>query len=312
MPDLYDKLFIEPMLIGHETEPFDSEDYIFELKLDGVRGIAFVDPKKVILRNKRNKDVTDIYPELQDIRKAVKKKCILDGEFIVLKNGKPDFSGIQKRSLMSDSFKINLAIKKFRVEFVAYDILYCDGKDLTSLPLMERKKVLDKNIKEGNGLSISRYIETYGVKFFELAKLQELEGIVAKEKTSKYFQGKRTKTWKKIKFMQDEDLIICGYVEEEGTIKDLVLGYYDTKGILHSRGKIALGISKIEQSIIKEYAKKNKVKKPWFEDMSQDIIWLKLQLVGTAHYMHLTKNGHMRQPVWKGLRDDKDAKDCIS
>ena len=105
--------------------------------------------------------------------------------------------------------------------------------------------------------------------------------------------------------MQDEDLLICGYQpNEDGKVKDLILGYYDEKGTLKCRGKVYLGISKEERKIISEFAKKNTVKKPWF-DKYKNVVWLKPELVGTAHFMHETENGGMRQPVWKGLRDDK-------
>ena len=100
--------------------------------------------------------------------------------------------------------------------------------------------------------------------------------------------------------MQDEDLLICGYQpDENGYPKDLILGYYDDKGELKCRGKVYLGVSKAEQKIIAEFAKKNTVKRPWF-DKYKNVVWLKPQLVGTVQYMHETESGGMRQPVWKG------------
>ncbi len=293
------------MLLHEVKEPFDDEDYIYELKLDGIRCVAYIEPKSVSLQNKRFKELTPIYPELSDICKCVKKRVILDGELVVLTNGKPDFFALQRRSLMTDSFRISLAAKKNPVQFAAYDILYCDGKDLTDMPLMERKKILSENVKEGFNLSISRYVSTTGVAFFELAKEENLEGIVAKKKDGLYHIGKRTHDWIKIKVMQDEDLLVLGYQpDEDGKVKDLILGYYDNKGKLKCRGKVYLGVSKAEQRIIAEFAKKNTVKKQWF-DKYKNVVWLKPQLVGTAHFMHETESGGMRQPIWKGLRDDK-------
>ncbi len=305
MSDLFEEKNISPMLLHEVKEPFDDEDYIYELKLDGIRCVAYIEPKSVSLQNKRFKELTPIYPELSDICKCVKKRVILDGELVVLTNGKPDFFALQRRSLMTDSFRISLAAKKNPVQFAAYDILYCDGKDLTDMPLMERKKILSENVKEGFNLSISRYVSTTGVAFFELAKEENLEGIVAKKKDGLYHIGKRTHDWIKIKVMQDEDLLVLGYQpDEDGKVKDLILGYYDNKGKLKCRGKVYLGVSKAEQRIIAEFAKKNTVKKQWF-DKYKNVVWLKPQLVGTAHFMHETESGGMRQPIWKGLRDDK-------
>lgn len=303
MCDLFEDKNISPMLLHEVKEPFDDKEYIYELKLDGIRCIAYIDTNSVVLQNKRFKDLTEIYPELSEVNKCVKKKVILDGELVVLTDGKPDFYALQKRSLMGDKFKRSLAARKKPVQFVAYDILYCDGNVLTDKPLMERKEVLSKEIAEKNNLSVSRYIEKDGIAFFNLAKQEELEGIVAKKKDGKYHIGKRTHDWIKIKVMQDEDLIILGYQpDDEGNVKDLILGYYDEKDKLQCRGKVYLGISKEEKKVILEYAKRNKVTKPWFEKY-KEAIWIKPELIGTAHFMHETENGGMRQPVWKGLRE---------
>ena len=205
---------------------------------------------------------------------------------------------------MSDEFRIKLAAKNDPVQFVAYDILYLDGKDLTVKPLMERKEMLNKAVTEGHGLSISRYIEKNGIAFFELAKQEKLEGIVAKKKDGLYHIGKRTHGWVKIKVMQDEDLFVCGYQpDENGNVKDLILGYYDDNDKLQCRGKVYLGVSESDRKITGEFAKKNTVKRPWFEKY-KNAVWLKPELIGTAHFMNETENGGMRQPVWKGLRTD--------
>ena len=304
MADLFHDKNISPMLLNEVKEPFDDKDYIYELKLDGIRCIAYLG-KGVELQNKRFKEVTAIYPELSGMSNCVKKNTVLDGELVVLLDGKPDFYALQKRSLMTDKFRIKLAAKKNPVQFAAYDILYYDGEDLTDKPLIERKSLLQAKVSEGNGLSISRYIEEQGIVFFNLAKEQDLEGIVAKKKDGLYHIGKRTSDWIKIKVMQDEDLLILGYQpDEDGVPKDLILGYYDEMGKLQCRGKVYLGVSKEERAIILKFAKKNTVKTPWFEKY-KNVIWLKPELVGTAHFMHETESGGMRQPVWKGLRDDK-------
>ena len=304
MADLFEEKNISPMLLNEVKEPFDNEDCIYELKLDGIRCVAYIEPKLVTLQNKRFKDLTPIYPELNDICNCVKKRVILDGELVVMTDGKPDFYALQKRSLMGDKFRISLAAKKNPVQFVAYDILYFDGKDLTDKPLMERKAIISQAVTEGHNLSVSRWIEKNGIAFFELAKKENLEGIVAKKKNGLYHIGKRTSDWIKIKVMQDEDLLVLGYQpDENGKVKDLILGYYDESGELKCRGKVYLGVSKAEQKIIANFAKKNTVKRPWF-DKYKNVKWLKPQLVVTVQYMHETESGGMRQPVWKGLRED--------
>ena len=169
--------------LNEVKEPFDDDDYIYELKLDGIRCVAYIEPKSVTLQNKRFKDLIPIYPELSDICKCVKKKVILDGELVVLTDGKPDFYALQKRSLMGDKFKILLAAKKNPVQFVAYDILYFDGKDLTDKPLMERKEILSKNIKEGFNLSISRYVSITALLFSSLQRKKTWRASLPRKRT---------------------------------------------------------------------------------------------------------------------------------
>lgn len=146
--NLFDEKNIHPMLIGEDASAFDDKNFIFETKWDGERCIAYLDPKLgTELRNKRNVKMLSKVPELSEIHKQVKKKCILDGELMVLKNGKPDFYEIQKRSLMSNQFRIQLASKQYPATFIAFDILYVDDKDITLQTLAERKSALKKCFK---------------------------------------------------------------------------------------------------------------------------------------------------------------------
>ncbi len=195
----FDNKSLKPMLIGEEREAFDSEDYIFELKLNGSRCFAYVDYDSVDFRNARNINCNHRFPELSSLYIQVKKKCILDGELIILIGGKPDFHELQRRSLLRDDFKIKLASQKYAASYTVFDILFLEDDFINDLPLMERKKILAQNIYENNRLAISRYIFEYGIEFHNLAKKSDLEGIVAKKKNSKYYFGKKTKDWINIK-----------------------------------------------------------------------------------------------------------------
>lgn len=295
------------MLLESEKLPFNDKDYIYELKLDGIRCVAYLDSDKTILRNKRNKDITSVYPELNNIHKQAKEKCIIDGELVVIsKNGTPDFFALQKRSLLTDKFRIEIESEKTKVHFVAYDILFLKDKELINKPLLERKELLKKTIKENEFLSISRYIEEKGIELFNQTKKLNLEGIVAKKKDSVYELGKRSKNWIKIKNLLDEDFIVCGIkLDDTGKIKDLILGDFDKQGNLQYRGKVNATISKEEKNLLLDFASKNKIKKPLFEQLKdKDIIWINPNLICTVQYMMLTKDGGMRQPVLKGLRFD--------
>lgn len=304
--DIFDKRDIKVMLISEEKEAFDDENYIYELKLDGIRCLAYIDKNSVDLRNKRNDKVLFRYPELSEINKQLNcDKVILDGELFILKDKKTNFYEMQKRSLMSDKFKIELKCKKLPISFTAFDILYKDDKQLTDLTLMERKEILQNCLKENGRISISRFIEKEGKKLFELTTKKELEGIVAKKKNSKYYFDKRTKDWIKIKNYEDDDFVICGYIEKTSNITSIVIGKYNEKGNLINKGHVTLGVSNNILNIIKS---QNKLKNPLFET-NDSTIWIEPNLVCTVKYMEKTETGGMRQAVFKGL-SDKAPKDC--
>lgn len=298
--DLFQTKNIKPMLIYSEKEPFNDENYIYELKLDGIRCIAYIDKENIDLRNKRNDKILFRYPELLNINTQINcKNIILDGEIFVLKNNKTDFFEIQKRSLMSDKFKIELLSKKYPVTFTAFDIIYKDNEDLTDLPLIKRKKILQESIIENDRLSITRYIEFYGKSLFELTKNQELEGIVAKKKDSKYYFGKRTKDWIKIKSYEDEEFIICGYIEKESNITSIIIAQEENEQLKY-KGHVTLGISNLDLEIIKS---QKILKQPLF-NINDDAVWIEPKLIGTVKYMEKTENGSLRQPIFKGIRND--------
>lgn len=301
---------IKPMLIGVESEAFDNEAYIYELKLDGERCVAYLNENETELRNKRNVKMLSKVPELSDIHKHVKKSCVLDGELIVIKDGKPDFFEIQKRSLMTNRFKIDLASKKYPASFIAFDILYYDNKSVMDLPLLERKKLLAKVVKnESSHFAVSRYIENTGISFFELTKKQGLEGIVAKRKDSRYYQDKRTKDWIKIKNMLDDDYIICGYIPKENNMVSVILGKYKNNKLKY-KGHVTLGVSGKNFEEIKMIPK---VKKPNFivPPGNSSAVWLQPIMVCTVKFMMRTNSGGMRQPVFKCIRTDKLPTECI-
>lgn len=227
------------MLIAENAAPFDDPHFIYEIKWDGERCIAYLDVKEKTteLRNKRNMIMNPKAPELLQLHRQVKKKCILDGELMVLVDGKPNFYEIQRHNLMSNPFRLELAARKYPATFVAFDCLWADGQDLTLRPLMERKRILKQVVKENERIVVSRYFEGKGAALFSLARQQGLERIVAKRKDSIYIQGKRSKDWLKIKNLQDEDFVVCGYIRKDNHMTSLVLGQYVKTGGLVYKGQ---------------------------------------------------------------------------
>lgn len=305
--DLFEEKNIKPMLISEMTEPFNNPDWIYELKLDGIRCVAYLDTdaKDTELRNKRNLRLLPKVPELTHIYQNVKSRCILDGELVILRNGVPDFFELQRRALTSNPFKIQISSDKYPASFVAYDILYLKDKELIDLPLLARKAILSETVIESPKLAISRYIPEKGVELYEVAKARELEGVIAKKSNSRYYFDKRTKDWIKFKFLADKDFVVCGYIVKEKGITSIILGQYQGTNLIY-QGHVTMGVrhgdlKKLEVIAHSPFA----ITPPGHEHA----IWLKPELVCVVNYMPNEKD-MLRQPVFKGFRDDMEPMDC--
>lgn len=309
--DLFKEKNVQPMLIGATGEPTDDENYIYELKYDGERAIVYLDDKAgTELRNKRNRNLLPTFPELSEIHKRVKGRVILDGEYIVLKDGRPNFAEVQKRSLMNNSFKIKLAAERLPVSFIAFDILYKDGKELTDLPVEKRKEILFQTVSESPRIAVSKHIQD-GVAFFEIAERQVLEGVVAKKKGSLYHFGKRTKDWVKIKTFLDDDFIVCGYIRKSNNTSSIVLGQYNQQKELIYKGHVTMGVSGTD---FKKIQATEEIENPFFKALpkgNEKAIWIRPEHVCKVEFMEYTSNGGMRRSIFKGLRDDKIASEII-
>ncbi|MDD3896079.1 MAG: DNA ligase [Bacilli bacterium] len=283
-----------PMLLNEIKKPFNDPDYIFELKFDGIRTLLFAEPKKITIRNKRGNILNNRYPELLNITKMVTKKVIFDGEIIIMINGKPSFDKLQERALLKNKLKIKYFAKTFPVIFIAYDILYED-KDLTHLPLIKRKKILNKYHNTENFIK-SECFDEKGKDLYKLVVKENLEGIVAKKKDSKYYINKRTKNWIKIKNLKDEDFYICGYKEEnDKAMASLLLGKKKKKNLIYA-GTVNIGRKNSEFQFIKKIPIN---KNPSFT--KEGYINLIPNVKCTILFMEKTKKGFMRQPIYKKL-----------
>lgn len=302
--DLFEEKNIKPMLISEMTDPFNDPDWIYELKLDGIRCIAYLD-KETELRNKRNDRLLPKVPELTDLFKYVRDRCILDGELVILKNGVPDFFELQKRALTTNIFKLQLSSENFPACFVAYDILYLKDTQLTDLPLLDRKKLLSETVMEDPKLAVSRYIPEKGIELFSVAKSQQLEGVVAKKSNSRYYFEKRTKDWIKFKFFADQDFVVCGYILKEKGVTSIILGQYSKTELIY-KGHVTFGV---KYGVLKNLETMDHSPFLITPPGNENAVWLKQELVCVVQYMPNEK-GTLRQPVFKGFRDDKAPIDC--
>ncbi|MFA9380704.1 MAG: hypothetical protein ACERKO_06545 [Acetanaerobacterium sp.] len=209
---------------------------------------------------------------------------------------------------MTNNTRIGFAAARLPVSFSAFDIVYLGSEQITDKPLLERKAALEKNVKENERLSIARYIPEKGTDLYRLTVQQELEGVVAKRTDSKYYFGKRTRDWVKIKNLMDDDFVICGYIPKPNNIVSLILGAYNTQGQLVDRGHVTLGVAGEQFERIRRM---ERLGTPLFPgERHEGTVWIKPELVCTVKYMMPTQAGGLRQPLFKGLREDKGPEEC--
>ena len=287
------------MLIQQQMQAFDNPGWIYELKMDGFRCLSYLDKNLVDFRNKRNMQMLSKFPELAEIHKNVNGRCILDGEIVVLAGGVPDFYRLQKRTLLTDPFKIELEASRFPASFVVFDCICHGSREMVWEPLLTRKEVLRQLVVENERIAVSRYVEEKGRQLYQAADLRKLEGVVAKKKDSLYYMGKRTKDWIKFKRMADEDFVVAGYIQKGQHTYSLILAKY-RNDVLAYKGHVTSGVTRDAIGMLQFSGRNPFVLLPVG---NEGAVWVKLDHVCVIEYMPNSLNS-LRQPVFKGFRDD--------
>ena len=298
--ELFEDRSVRPMLLTERHEPIESDEWLNELKLDGIRCVAYLRPGETDLRNKRNLRLLPSFPELAGLHEAVAGTCILDGELIIADtNGKPDFEALQARSMMTGTVRIRLKSAQTPANFVAFDILYRDGEDLTNRPLIDRKAILRETAFDRGRLAVSRTIAGNAKALFDQTTEQGLEGIVQKKKDSPYRMGKRSRDWVKVKNLVDEDFLACGYIAKGEQITSLVLGSMDAP--LRYMGHVTLGVSR---NVACRFPTTPSCHFDMLPSGNEGAVWYKNPPICIITYMERTSAGGMRQPRFNGFRED--------
>ena len=301
MMGVFEEKSVSPMLIAQMQEPFNDDGWIYELKLDGCRCIGYFGQNGTCLRNKRNMELLPRFPELKGLHRSVSERTVLDGELVVLRDGVPDFFELQRRTLLTDRFKIEMAAARHPASFVAYDCLCKDGRSIMDRPLLERKEALQSSVREDSLIAISRYIPTDGIGLFRAADERELEGVVAKRAASLYYPGRRTKDWIKFKRMADEEFVVCGYIRKNSRTFSIILGKYHDGSYLY-KGHVTLGVTKEAVGQLRESGIMPFAAIP-AGARNESAVWVRPDRVCTVEYMPNTKDS-LRQAVFKGFRTD--------
>ena len=312
---------VEPMLATLVDEiPGDEQNWIYEIKWDGYRAIAYLNKGAVNIRSRNNKSFNEkfypVYDALKNWSESTPSEginAVVDGEIVVVNDeGMPDFGDLQLWRSEADG----------QLVFYLFDVLWVEGFNVMSLPLLERHQLLQAIIPAGNNaIKISEQFKTSGKDFFSLAEQLKLEGIFAKRSDSIYTPGNRSKDWLKIKTEKRQEFVIGGYTKNENTSKifsALLVGLYEN-GEFHFVTPVGTGFN---TSIQKDILQKLKpyetkicpfVEEPEYNKPSRfrpnppkaKVVWVKPKLVAEISFREVTKDGAIRHPSFKGLREDK-------
>ncbi len=297
-------------------EPFDDPEWGFEPKWDGVRALLQVSDGRARMWSRNGNEISTAYPEVQELDRLA-DGTIVDGEVVAFGDGRPSFERLQSRMHLRDRKRVAQAAIDNPVVFMAFDILADGGRDLTRLPFSERRARLERVVPVSERIQISPLTIGSGRALFEAAKAQHLEGIVAKRLDSAYVPGRRHPTWRKIKIVHDVDAVIVGWRVGSGgrshTLGSLVTALYDG-GSLHYIGSVGSGFDQRSLQAMEELLGLLSTEVPSLTpDRVPDageVRWVRPELVAVVEYREVTSAGHLRAPVFKGMRADKPAVEC--
>jgi bifunctional non-homologous end joining protein LigD len=307
--------FIAPMLATLVSAPFDDPDWLFEVKWDGFRVEAVVDGAEVRLWTRGEQDASRYFgPFLDPPTWLDARRAIVDGEVIALDDkGEPDFALLQARIKGK-----GLVGEANPFVYEVFDLLHLDGRSLLEEPLEERRRLLASALRPDPRVRLSEHIEAHGIAFFEAARTRGLEGIMAKDRRSRYVPGKRTDRWQKVKIRPEQELVVGGWATGTGTAVDLgalLVGVYQD-GELRYAGKVGAGFTADRRAELLAAlgplaAGESPFRPPVPRAAAREARWLRPELVIRAEFAGWTGDGLVRQAAYKGIELEKDPRRVI-
>jgi bifunctional non-homologous end joining protein LigD len=324
---------LEPMLAKPGRIPeSDADEWAYEIKWDGVRALGYADHGRWCMLSRRLEDVTARYPELSPIAEAIgERAAVLDGEVVALDpEGRPRFQLLQGRMGLTSPVAIKARVAQMPVDYVIFDLLHLDGHCLRDLPYVRRRELLDELGLEGPRWRTPRHRRGGGAGLLEAARREDLEGIVAKRCDSPYRPGRRSGEWIKERVWRRQEFVIGGYIPGEGRranrVGSLLVGYYDRRAselaagegqTLHFAGGVGSGLTEdLIDSLTQELGERERDDTP-FEvgapsgPKARYAVWCEPELICEVSWTEWTNEETLRQPAFKGMRDDKDPREVV-
>ena len=295
----------------------DDPNWLFEIKLDGYRAIAVKSSGRVNLFSRRRNSFNSQYSLVFDALAGLPDNTVIDGEVVALnESGRPDFNLLQ-----------HYRTEASRIHYFVFDLLVYNNRDLTQLPLIERRQIMKSVLKlESSRIRIADYFEASASDMLSAARGQGLEGVVAKRKDSRYEVGKRTGAWAKYRLNSGQELVIGGYIPGALGVDAIVVGYY--------RGEDLLYVARVRNGFVpasrrQVFARLKPLLTPkcpfanlpeaykgrWGEGLTaadmDKCVWVRPEIVARIEFLEWTGGDHLRHAKFAGLRNDKDPRKVI-
>ena len=311
---------VRPMMAKVGALPTREDGWAYEVKWDGVRALAYLEAGHLTLTGRNGTDFTPRYPELRAMATSLgMRRVVLDGEVVALDaKGRPSFERLQSRMHLASEAQVRRRARELPVTYIAFDLLWLEGRSTMSLPYADRRRLLDGLELEGPRWRTPAYREGDGAALLEASVAQQLEGIVAKRLDAPYEPGRRSGEWRKIKNRPSQDVVVGGWLRGEGgraaTLGALAVGVRDEPGgQLRYAGKVGSGFT--QATLASTVAALG----PLATDASpfdgrqppKGTQFVEPELVAHVEFGEWTRTGTLRAPVFRGLREDVDAQEVV-
>ncbi len=313
---------IRPMLALAGTLPKSDDGWAYEFKWDGVRAIVYSEAGRTRISSRNDKDLATSFPELRAIGEFLgSRAAILDGEIVAFDDeGRPSFGRLQQRLNLASKSLITKRSQEVPASYLAFDLLYFDGQLLLDRSYDERRKLLESLKFQGDSFATPvSFRDRGGADVLRVARETGLEGVVIKRRKSPYSPGRRNGDWVKVKNFRTQEVVIGGYTEGKGerenSLGALLLGIPGKNGLAYV-GKVGTGFGEsAREELVKVLASLSSEASPFSTKLSPRETalarFVRPKLVGEVRFSEWTKDGHLRQPSWRGLRPDKDPNEVV-
>jgi bifunctional non-homologous end joining protein LigD len=312
---------VVPMMARATTElPRNQNGWSFEVKWDGVRAIAYLQPGRLRMESRNLNDITDHYPEVRGLVGAVgMHEAVLDGEIVAFDDaGRPSFERLQRRMHVTSQSAIRRLMSSTPVIYAIFDLLYLDGRSLMDLPYSERRDRLESLELAGPAWRVPAAHRGQGRALLEATHKQGLEGIVAKRLDCRYEPGRRSGAWLKIKHTLRQELVIGGWIPGEGRRTDrigaLLVGFHED-GKLRCAGRVGTGFTEKTLEDLQRRLRPLRRETNPFElgpKLPREAVFVEPRLVAEVEFREWTAERVMRAPSFKGVREDKAPDEVVA